>query len=107
MIREHLAQNRSSLGICRVVEARGDDAAIDDQEVDVGAGQANRGVALLAASHRIDAIALFFSGKQRAGDRHFVHGKGAAFGVSAVLQHLEGSVAACVVGVLRIICPGQ
>ncbi|MNH36854.1 hypothetical protein D3C79_976900 [compost metagenome] len=107
VFREHSRQNRSSFSICRVVEAWRDDAAIDDQEVDVGAGQAHRRVALLAAGHRIDPGALFFSGEQRPRNRHLVHGKGATFGVTAVLQHLERGVAARVVGVLRIIGPGQ
>ncbi|MNV67952.1 hypothetical protein D3C71_1607770 [compost metagenome] len=107
MVREDLRQDRSGLGICRVVEARCDDAAVDDQEVHVRTRQAHRRVTLLAASHVIDPRALFFSGEQRARNRHLVHHELATLGVAGVLQHFIGSVAARVVGVVGIIGPGQ
>ena len=66
VVREDLGQDRSGLGISGVIEARGDDAAIDDQEVDIGAGQTHGRVTLLAASHMVDACALLLSGVQRA-----------------------------------------
>ena len=39
-------QNGLGFGVLGVIKLRRNDAAVDDQEVDVGTGQANRGITL-------------------------------------------------------------
>src|SRR5690606_27283017 len=104
---EHALQNGAGFLVLRVVEARRDDAAVDDQEIDVGAGQADRRVTLLAAFDDVDAGALFFAGMDRPGDRHLVYGQLTTLGITSAFQHAHGGLAARIVGVVRIIGPGQ
>src|SRR5690554_7669316 len=59
--------------ILRIIERRCDDAAIDDQEVDVGTGQPSGRIARLAAGDLLDAGAFFRRGMDRPGNRHPVH----------------------------------
>lgn len=104
---EHALEDRPGLGVLGIVEARRDDAAVDDQEVHVGAGQANGGIARLAALDDIHAVALFLGRVQRAGDRHLVYHQLASLGVAAFFQHAEGGLAAQVVRVVLVVGPGQ
>src|SRR5690554_3115461 len=93
--------------ILRIIERRCDDAAVDDQEVHIGARQTNLRTARLGARQRLYPCALFRRGMNGAGKGNAVYGQGSSLGVGGLLQHAQGRLAAGMVGVLRIIGPRQ
>src|SRR3990167_10298917 len=64
MLREQATQNCLGPGLLGVVELGRDDAAVDDQEVDVGTRQTDRRITLLGAGHQIDAGAFFIRSEE-------------------------------------------
>src|SRR5690554_7113222 len=104
---EQLLEYLAGTGILRITERRCDDAAIDDQEVHIGASQTNLRTARLGARQRLYPCALLRRGMNGAGKGNAVHGQGSSSGVGGLLQHAQGRLAAGMVGVLRIIGPGQ
>src|SRR5690606_6538029 len=104
---EQLLEYLAGTGILRITERRCDDAAIDDQEVHIGASQTNLRTARLGARQRLYPCALLRRGMNGAGKGNAVHGQGSSLGVGGLLQHAQGRLAAGMVGIIRIIGPGQ
>src|SRR5690606_19074016 len=107
MLGEQPAQDGLGFGIEWILEARCDDAAIDDQEVHVAACQADRRIARLAARQRHYAGTLLGAGVQRAGNRHAAHAERPATRVASLRQHAQRRLATFEVRVGRILRPGQ
>src|SRR5690606_27955100 len=56
-----------------IIEGGRDDAAVDDQEVDIRAGKANRGLTRLAAGDLLHPSAFLLGGVDGTWNRHAVH----------------------------------
>src|SRR5690606_9182698 len=72
-IGEQPLENLPGTVILRITERRCDDAAIDDQEVHIGASQTNLRTARLGARQRLYPCALLRRGMNGAGKGNAVH----------------------------------
>ena len=107
VLRENFLQDGLGLCIHRVIKARRDNAAVDDQKVHVRTGQAFRRITILAACNLVDAITLFLGGVHRPRNRHFVHHKRPPLGVRAGRQNVHRRMTTHIVGIALIVSPGQ